>query len=186
MPVPNWLRTADWETLYLSGKRVPGVARVEVSYDSGIDIQKPRKAKKAKVRDTGTPPANISVTISLLAEEMEELDSIISLLRPKSAFASRSPLTITHPNCALWGINQVLVGNVRSPQPGAGGSYELEFSAVEYVDEPKKLKKKAKAPTEDPSEWDVDPLIDALRPARGGAVGQNFSDPNQLESIGPP
>lgn len=184
MPTPNWARTADWETLYLAGKRVPGVAHVEVSYQSGVDVQKPRNAKKAKVRDTGTPPAEVSVSVELLPEEMPGLDPIIALLRPRAAFASRSALTITHPNCAIWGINQVLVGTVRSPQPGPGGSYTLEFTATEYT-EPKKLKQKASPPTEDPDEWNVKPLVDQLRPSQGGAPQANFSDPDQLQSLGP-
>lgn len=177
MPVPNWVREADWETLYLAGKRVPGVAHVEVSYASGIDVQKPRKAKKATVRDTGTPPAEISVTVELLPEEMPELDAVITLLRPRSMFAAREPLTISHPNCALWGVNQVVVGVVRSPQPGPGGSYVLEFSATEYAP-PKKVKTKAAPPTEDPDGWNVTPLIDSLRPGNSGAPAANFSSGN--------
>ncbi len=113
-------------------------------------------------------------TCAFLEEELLDLEPIIALLRPRQAFAARAPLSITHPNCALWGINRVLVGTVRSPQPGPGGSYTLEFSATEYVQQPKKVKQQP-AKVDDAAEHDVDALLRALQTWQPEAAQANFT-----------
>jgi hypothetical protein len=176
MPVADWTRTEDWEVLLLANRRMPGVAHVEINFPSGLDIQKPKGAKKAKIKDMGTPPAELNIELELLPEDLADLDGVISLLRPRSVFGPRDPLAISHPNARLWGINVVTIGEIRSPQPGPGGTLVLKFTAIQYA-APTKLKKaKEKPKTDDPSGWDVPPLVDALRPGgMSGGVQANFS-----------
>jgi hypothetical protein len=60
MPVPNWRRTPDWNTLYLGGVAVVCIAaRVKVKLPSGLDIKKGRGKKKATITDNGDPPARV-------------------------------------------------------------------------------------------------------------------------------
>jgi hypothetical protein len=176
MPVPSWTSAEDWEVLFLGGRRMPGVARVEIQLPSGLEVHKPRGGKKARIKDIGVPPAEIEVELELLPEEMPGLERVIDLLRPRAANGARKPLEIGHPNARLWGIHIIKIRNVGSPQPGPGGSYKLKFAAYEHVDAPKKVKKPADKPESgEPEDWDVQPLIDALRPARQGAAQGNFS-----------
>lgn len=185
MPAPSWVTTEDWEVLYLGGKRMPGVARVEVSIASGLDIQKPKGAKRARIRDTGTPPAELQIELEFNADELPGLDLAIGMLRPRAAFAPRSPLQISHPQARLWGVNNVVIGPVGAPQPSAGSSYRLKISSTEWVPETKKVKKASTKPANaEEEDWSVQPLIDALRPGATGAAQDNFSSADQLFSGG--
>src|SRR6185295_2616502 len=109
----------------------------------------------------------------------------IDLLRPRAANSARKPLEIGHPNARLWGVNVIKIRQVSSPQPAPGGSFVLKFSAYEHVDTPAKVKKPAAKPESgEPEDWNVQPLIDALRPSRQGAAQANFTsgeEPNFSE-----
>jgi hypothetical protein len=176
MLVPDWTKDESWEILYLSGKRMPGVARVEIQLPSGLEVHKPRGGKKARIKDIGVPPAEIDIELELLPAEMPALQRVIDLLRPRAASGACKPLEIAHPNAAMWGINIIKIRDIGSPQPGPGGSFTLKLSAYEHVDAPKAVKKPAEKPqSDDPSEWNVGPLIDELRPSRQGAPQANFS-----------
>lgn len=184
MATSSWVATEDWEVLILGEKRMPGVARVEVTIASGLDVQKPKGAKRAKIRDTGTPPASLSIELEFNADELAQLEDAIGLLRPRSASGPRQPLAITHPQARLWGIAVVVVGSIGAPQPRAGGSYVLRFDATEWAPEPKKVKKADAKPHGDfdavtgrprrGSAWDATSRADELRPGAAGAAQSNL------------
>lgn len=183
MPVSNWVETEDWEVLFLGGKRMPGVATVEISLASGLEVQKARGKKKARVKDGGIPPADVSIELELLPEELPALERVIDLLRPRSTHGARRDLVIVHPNAKLWGVNRVKIKTIGSPQPGPGGSFTLKLTALEHTDTPTKVKKpSAKPANEDPDAWNVDPLIDALRPGQAGGAQANFSSGQNFSS----
>jgi hypothetical protein len=176
VPVSSWIATEDWETLFLDGKRMPGVAHVDIQLPSGLEVHKPRGKKKARIKDVGVPPAELDIELEVLPEEMAALERVVNVLRPRAANGARKSLQIAHPNAKLWGVNVIKIRNVGSPQPGPGGSYRLKFSAYEHVEAPTKVKKPAAKPANgDPDEWDVDPLIDPLRPSQNKAPQENFS-----------
>jgi hypothetical protein len=176
VPASDWTREEDWDILYLGGKRVPGVASVEVSMASGIKTDQPKGAKKASQKDKGAPPAKVHVSIELLPAEIEEYErEIVPLLRPRNVFAPREPLEISHPNTRLWGINVVLPGEIESPHPTSGGTKKESFTLEEWAPQPTKIRKASNKPkNEDEAGWNVQPLIDNLRPANSGAAAANF------------
>lgn len=175
MAVADWTRTEDWDALYLGGERMPGVARVEVKLPSGIDKQKPKGAKKARLRDIGAPPAEISVELELLPDEMADLEKVMPMLRPKAKDAPHDVLAVKHPNTLLAGVSLVMVTEVSFPQPKSGGSYVLKFGLIESVPKPATVKKPVAKPPEDG--WDTKPMTNELNqsPAASGAAEQNFS-----------
>lgn len=175
MPAPDWWRTEDWDALYLGGKRIPGVARVNISLPSGLDIQKPKGGKKATIRDEGAPPAQLDIEVELLPEELQEFESHIPLLRPRSKNGARDPLEIGHPNARLWGINVITVGEVSAAHPTTGGTYTVHIQAHEWAPAPTPVKKPQNKPRDgDPENWNVQALIDEIRPARSGGAQANF------------
>ena len=175
MGVPNWNRVEDWDVLFLGGKRVPGIAYVNVKLGSGLDIKKPKGGKKATITDEGAPPSELDVTIKLEPEEMTDFQSFIPKLRPRAKSGAREPLEIGHPQAALWGINVVTVGDIDAPQPESGGFYSVSFKATEWAPAPVKVKPKPKPKPDDAGDWNVQPLIDELRPGgQSGAVQSNF------------
>jgi hypothetical protein len=184
MPVADWVATEDWEVVFLGGKRMPGVANVEISLPSGLEVLKARGKKKARIRDGGSPPAEVNITLELLPAEMPDLERVVDLLRPRSPKGAKLPLEITHPNARLWGVNVVKIKTIGSPTPGPGGSFELKISALEHSETPTKVKKAktTKPVNEDDEDWNVDPKINALRPGNAGAAAANFT-PDQTMSF---
>lgn len=193
MPVKDWTRTDAWETLYLAGKRMPGVARVDITLPSGLEVQKARGKKKARIRDAGVPSADVSIELELLPEEMADLERVVNTLRPRSTGGPHQALEIGHPNAAMWGVNLVKIKSIGSPTPSPGGSFTLKISAIEHTDTPTKVKKpKTTKPADGGDEaWNVDPLIDGLRPGNTNAAALNFtpdrnmSTDDPLQSIAP-
>lgn len=177
MGVPNPNRTEDWDVLFLGGQRVPGVAYVDVKLGSGLDVQKPKGGKKATIRDEGAPPAELDITIKLdpSKDEITKFQAFIPKLRPRSKSGAREPLEIGHPQAALWGINVVTVGDIDAPHPESGGFYMPRFRATEWAPAPVVVKPKPKPKPDDSEDWNVQPLIDELRPGgQSGAVQSNF------------
>lgn len=160
MPLPDWTRTEDWEVVFLGKHRLPGVARVEVKIPSALDKHKPRGAKKARIRDVGAQPADVSIELELLPSEMAQLESVMNTLRPRAANGVQNALIIGHPMCRLYGVGTVKLGEVSSPHPGPGGAFLVKISATEHVDGPKKIKKPAtKSETEDADSWNTDKIM---------------------------
>jgi hypothetical protein len=170
MPLPNWNKTGEWDTFYLAGRPLAGVARVDVNLDSGLDVQKPKGGKKAAIRDQGTPPAEIKVELELTHAQLETLEAQVNLLRPRAVKGVREPLEASHPNLKLWGINIVTVGKISSPTPRAGGSFTVTIDMVEWVKTPKKQNKPKETKI---NEYDYIPLeldIEALNAERDARV----------------
>lgn len=183
MPVADWGVSQEWDVLILGGVRMPGVARVKVKLPSGLDVRKPKGGKKGRVRDGGVQPARVDIELELFADEMGELQQVIPKLRPRAVGAPQEALSISHPNCRLWSINLVKIGDIGSPMPKTGGTFTLDISAVEHVPQPAKVKPAKKTSEGD---WNTKPLIDALdeRPSVNGAAQQNFSSPDQPDGTG--
>lgn len=177
MPTPDWVTNESWEVLYLGGERLFGVARVDIKLPSGLDIQKPKGGRRATIKDEGTPPAVLDISIELLPIELALFELQIGLLRPRSKNGARDPIEIGHPNARLWGINVVTIGEIDSPQPRAGGTYVCSFTAHEWAPAPTKVKKSKKKPKDkakEIEEWNVQKLIEEQRPARSTAASDNF------------
>lgn len=139
-----------WDYVVLGGEVVPGVAQVEVSASTGLDIQKAKGGKGAVVKDNGDPPASVKITFLLQGGDIEEFrDFVVPLLRPRDATGGRPPLEIQHPNCELWGISRVMVGNIRSSQPKPGGQMTITAHCTEWDDRFKAVKPKTKVKTSD-------------------------------------
>ncbi len=173
MPIADWTKRDDWEVLYLAGQRMAGLAVVDVKLGSGLDVKKPKGGSKATIRDEGTPPSTLRITIKLNPTELETFQRQIPLLRPRSIGGARDPLEIGHPQARIWGIHVVTIGEIDAPQPETGELYIVTFDATEWAPGPKKVKASKKKP-EDDSGWDVQKLINDNRPSRTGAAQKNF------------
>lgn len=186
MPVDSWVSTESWEVVYLGGKRMPGVASVEISMPSGLDVQKGTDKKRARVVDRGSHAARVEIALILLPEEMADLEAVLPTLRPRGATQAHPALEIAHPNAKLWGVNVVKIAEIDSPMPSTGGTYVLKVKAIEHIEKPKAVTKPPK--TEAPKGgWNnVQGNIDALNtsPAQSGGPEANFSSEPPIEGSG--
>jgi hypothetical protein len=146
MTIPSWTTTADWDTVYIGGKALPGVAKLDVKLGSGLDVQKPKGAKKATIKDEGTPPTELTLTLTFNPDALADVEAAVNTLRPKSVNGARSPQEIAHPLARLWGVNVVTIGPIDSPSPEAGGAMVITVDLVEWSPAPKKVKKPDKKP----------------------------------------
>lgn len=171
----------SWNVLYLDSKRMPGIARVEADAPTGLDKQKSRGKKKARVVDRGRESAVLSIELEIEPSEMPLLKVAMNTLRPRGKTAPQKELTIGHPMAAFYDIALVKIGKIGSPRIGPGGNFFLNFEAIEHVPQPAKVKK-PKASTGDEGDWDVQKRIDALkRPSQ--AVEQNFTAPEDITNF---
>ncbi|MFO7179582.1 MAG: hypothetical protein DIU78_012870 [Pseudomonadota bacterium] len=154
----DWLKTTEWDTLYLGGAAVPcAVAQVEVKLPSGLDIKKSKGRKKATLTDDGDPPAKVRVKFFLLPRHLEAFKTqVIPLLRPRGKSEARPPVEIGHPNTAFWGITAITPGELTSPMPARGGMWVVEAELVEWCPAPPVVKKPPKEKpkdVEDRADW---------------------------------
>ena len=190
MTTADWTRTGEWDVLTLGGKVMPGIARVEVEIGSGLDVQKSKGAKKARVKDTGAPPAQLSIELVLLPANMDDFEAVLPVISPRSPTASKDGLSITHPNAKLWGVNTVKIGNISSPMPTPGGMLVIKIKAIEHIEAPKAVKKPSQVPVEAKvvPDWNgqVNSSTRELQsgPSRSGAPAQNFSSEPSGEGTG--
>ncbi len=138
----------DWDVVILAGQELPGYAKVDVVLPTGLDVQKARGAKGATIRDTGDNPAKVKIRTALEdREELDALQAMVPLLRPRGKTSARDPLTIVHPNANFWGITAICIEEVSSPHPTALGGWEIVIDAIEWLP-PAKVKSQAKSPTD--------------------------------------
>jgi hypothetical protein len=149
----NW--SPDYDRLKLGGEVMPGIAHVKVHLTTGLDLQKPRGAKKCRTRDSGDKPAKVSIRLELNPDEYDALRPHVALLRPRGKNAPRDPVAIVHPKCAFWDINSVTIGDITDPDPPAGGNVVIEIDAFEWTPEASKVNKPAEKPKDEAEGWGV-------------------------------
>lgn len=175
MPVADWTKAEDWDVLFLGGKRMPGIAKVTLSLPSGLDVQKPKGGKAARISDDGTPPAELSIELTLQPHEMEAFRAVHPILRPRAKSGAREPIEIAHPQAALWGVNVVTVGPIESEPPESGGVYTCSFTAYEWVPAPVKVKPKKNPKPKDAQLADSNAVLQENRAALKRSAPANFS-----------
>lgn len=175
MSLPDWTNTPDWDVLHLGGQAIPGIARLTIDLPDGLDIQKPKGATRAGIKDQGNPPAEISVEQILLPEELELFRLIaVPLLRPPAKGGARDPLEIQHPMCLLWSVSAVTPGRIGSANPNPGGFFRVSYRLVEWYPAPAAVKKpadkakSAEAQAAEAADWE------RFKDDPGGAVEGNL------------
>jgi hypothetical protein len=169
----------SWDTLFLAGQFMPGVAKVDVSVKSELDIKKPKGGKGATITDNGDPPCTLKIMLQLTTQsELNALAQMLPLLRPKAKNSVRPPVEIQHPNANFWGITSIIIESIDSPQPSAVDGWTISMSAVQWMPGPKSVAKKAaapKRPQSDEEAWaqyrTADDKANGTKPSDSGQPG---------------
>jgi len=172
----------SWDTLFLGGDFMPGVARVDVTLSSDLDIAKPKAGKGATIKDNGDPPAKLKIRLQIVTkDEIDALAQKLSLLRPKAKNGARDPVEIGHPNANFWGINTITITDISSPQPDAVDGWIITIDAVQWFPAPKAVAAASKKPTAtgDAAAWApyVDKKAATDKPSATGAPAANAGIP---------
>ena|GEM_PF-5428286 len=143
----DWTQGDDWDTLYLGGEVVPGVATVSARAKDGRDQQKSRGSRGKRTRQDGSPGVAFKVTVEMLPGEADDFrERILPILYKRSVGGVGDPLSIAHPQAAIFGITAVTVGDIDSPPPKSGGTWRVSWDMDDWVPEPKEAKKPAAIP----------------------------------------
>jgi hypothetical protein len=167
MTLPDWTKTPEWETLVLGGKTVPGVAELTPTIPDGVDVQKPKGAKKATAVDNGDPPVEFDCTVTIWnAEQLNAFKvDIMPILKPRTKKGARSPLQIEHPMAALCDVTAVMVREVRFDPPRSGANLAVTIKLTEWTPGPSTVKATPKKPVDSTDGWE-DYMPDRPRKSR--------------------
>jgi hypothetical protein len=139
MAVSFWYDQPEaWDTLLLSGARVPGLARVEAKVGRRLDVRKPRGASGARLIDEGYDPAQVSITIQVWEKaHLGPLQSLVAQLRPKRA-GDPTAYSVGHPQLQFLGIAAIYIKEISTLRPAGSGIYEVSIQGIEFVPLPPK------------------------------------------------
>lgn len=111
--VPFWEETPEaWDTLYLGGRAVPGIASVTGRAGRKMDARSPPGGDGARVRDRGYEPAQIDVEVRVhTAAQLAELESLLEEIQPRRV----PPATRSRPQSAQRELDEVVAATVDNP-----------------------------------------------------------------------
>lgn len=80
-----WEETPEaWDTLWLGGRAVPGIAKITGNASRKIDSRSPPNGDGARLRDRGYEPARIEVEIRVwTAEQLAALETLLEEIHPR-------------------------------------------------------------------------------------------------------
>lgn len=150
MNIPDWLTSSGggdaWDVLVLDGQPLPGVAQVSIDCPPGLDIQKPKGGRAARIVDNGLPPVMLHCKLTLKNVAMvNALAPFMPILRPKAKGAATRKVRVTHPQALIWGFSDVQILDLKVPPVKPGGAYVIEFNMTEWAPEATKVKEKKPA-----------------------------------------
>lgn len=129
-----------WDTVFIDGQQLPGLCRVEGLPTLKIDQKKKGGADAITFTATGYLPGPISVEITIWTASQWEIfvrlakDGTLWRKPRKKAKAKELAKTISHPALALWGITQIIVQGVSTPEHGPiKFSKVVKLRCLEYV-----------------------------------------------------
>lgn len=136
----------SWSLVGLGGKYL-WVATVDVEIDSGLDVQKPKGAAGATIKDNGDPPKKVKIRLQMASRpELDAFAAARSILLARKKGGARDPIEIEHPNTAFWGITSIVVDKIRSPSPDPVNGWEVSLDCLEWKPAPAPVKVQAKKP----------------------------------------
>lgn len=191
MPVRNWGNHADdeergiWDTLNLGGKRMPGIAKVDLKLPTGIVKRKARGKRGAGLKDEGGTPRELKIRLVLNSkEDLRLADDLRDFICGKANGDPSDPLEILHEGANYFKIGYVVLGDVDIDHPDPVEGWVWDLQAFEYTGEEDKLTKvkdQRKRPVDDTAPWlpyrDDGTAGGVALPSQDGAAHGNLPDP---------
>jgi len=174
---PNQPGTDDsWDLCVLGGEFLPGAIRVRVKLGNELDVQKPKGAKGATIRDEGANPSEVSIQCQISEQaEMDQLARCMPFLRTSKK--NRDPLVIEHPHPNMWGIDKVIISEIESEDPDPVEGMTVTISCKEWFPAPSEVKQTTSKTAEQKAKDEAAawaPFVDKeLGPGSGGSVSDN-------------
>ncbi|HVU05234.1 MAG TPA: hypothetical protein VHE30_25975 [Polyangiaceae bacterium] len=144
MSTPSWVEdSTSWSTVKLAGKALPGCAKVTGEGGTDLDVPKAKGNDGARVRDNGYTPAELTMVCQFTDKHFGPLMEILIPLARPTGGKKRMPVTIEHARTSVLGIHSVYVGKISTPDIDSLGIGSIQVGLVEWIPEPKKVKRAA-------------------------------------------
>lgn len=142
MSVPFWYTNPDaWDTCFLGGVALPGVAQVKTALKRKIDKKSGPGDRGGTLADKGQELSDISISLQLWEDfHLSAWETFLAKNLPKKGQKPQA-LDIAHPQTQLLGIKSVYITDISSLTPGDVGVFEVELSCVEFAPLPGGKKK---------------------------------------------
>ena len=161
---------AEWDNLILGKGMLPGIWTVTGSAERRLDVKTRRDSDAAVIKDQGYNLAELTLTGNFAtAEQWDAMVAAMKDIHPRRKGASKDPLAIIHPGATMIGVKNVIVQRVHVPTMYTGGGrariIEQQIDVLEWVERPKKVRKKKPTP------------IAASSLDSGSTLGREFTHP---------
>lgn len=135
--LPHWHDEPEvWDTVFLGGVQMPGVAKVKVTRKRKIDKKSAKGKNKGKVTTQGTEPAEVSISLRMLSEEDKAaLVTVMPLLEPvpdKETVTDKDALEIASYATNYRSISAIIIESLEGPELRDDGILYLDIKACEF------------------------------------------------------
>jgi hypothetical protein len=140
------LEVFEWDTLYMAGKRWPGICTISgKGIARRLDQKRTKGSDGATLKDEGNDLAEFTIELLIYNRtDWAELQELIPLVSPRRSGGPRQPLAISYPSLALLGISACYIKAISVPSIDKNSQQlTVTMSAIEWVAKPKKVKKAA-------------------------------------------
>jgi hypothetical protein len=127
-----------WQTVTINGQKLPGLCKAEGLPTLKIDQKKKGGADSITFTATGYLPGPINIECMIWTLSQWQIFQKIAAgiwRKPnRKSKAADLAVTIEHPGLTLWGISQVIVSGVSTPEEGPyPQSKTIKIRCLEYV-----------------------------------------------------
>jgi len=149
MTISYWVDTdlGEWDSLTLAGYTVPGVVEVEITEARDVDVKRTKGSDKATLEDNGSEPVEVEITVTLgTRRHWLDWQTILPQISPRKAGGISQPITATHPELTLAGVNALVIREIQSDAPSSKDGKRIRIRAIEWLPAPKPKPKAASKP----------------------------------------
>lgn len=134
MGVPFWDKNPTaWNQIVLGGRVIPGLAKVEGSFGRKLEAKFPPKSSGVILRDQGTEPAKIKITLRIwLESQLKEMPRILNQLNPRKG-STPTALDVVYPSLQLAGITSMYIEDITLLTQAEPGIYETVLTGLEFL-----------------------------------------------------
>ncbi|MBI2392823.1 MAG: hypothetical protein HYV09_24775 [Deltaproteobacteria bacterium] len=165
----------SWDTVIVSGVRLPGLARIEgLELASKWDVKEAPGTDGATETYQGYTPASFQIVLRIWdrAQWVEWL-ALAPRFRPRPGRSSPDPVDVVHPDLAIWGISRAIIRKLKPKK--IDDFYDVAFDMLEFFPQPKKTAASTSSATK--SFWNA---LDGSKPAAGSGGTRRDGSPAAL------
>ncbi len=148
-------RLSPWDTVFVAGQPLPGVARVGgKGVEHQVDVKKSPGRDGATFTDLGRDLSRFTITLVLQSQvDWDGFESMRSSLQPLSKTGRLQALSVAHPAINALGVTSLYFTRIGVPHPGSViGTFEVELETIEF--RPPKKTAGSGTPKKDVKNWD--------------------------------